>query len=174
MFKGFSICFHVVATAHVNGDLRSFLDSVNGVCGPNLTAIANHDMPSGTGRKGGVAKRKRNRKLPAVETRSVRPCLESQQVNVAMVNPSSSSTGTNHPLRTIIFSTYCSSVGSYIYCISQTLVLLLLMAPLRVRLLLVHMLSILPPQHVCLLLTPHFPSNLQPAVTQRPRRNHLF
>ncbi len=94
MFKGFSICSHVIATAHVNGNLRSFLDSVNGVCGPNLTAIANHGMPSGTGRKGGVAKRKRNRKLPAVETRSVRPCLNgSQPATETMARPSSYGTG---------------------------------------------------------------------------------
>lgn len=31
MFKGFSICSHVVAAAHDNGSLKSFLDSVNGV-----------------------------------------------------------------------------------------------------------------------------------------------
>ena len=33
-------------------------------------------MPSGAGRKGGSCKRKRNRKLPVIETRSLRPCLE--------------------------------------------------------------------------------------------------
>ena len=38
-------------------------------------AISNHGMPSGTGRKGGVAKLKRNLKVVAIETRSVRPCL---------------------------------------------------------------------------------------------------
>ena len=76
MFKGFSICSHIVATAHTNGDLKVFLDKVNSKCKPNLTAIANHGMPSGTGRKGGVAKHKRNRKQPAIETRSVRPCLD--------------------------------------------------------------------------------------------------
>ena len=75
MFKGFSLCSHIIATAHTNGDLKVFLDKVNGQCKPNLTAIANHGMPSGTGRKGGVAKQKRKRKLPGIETRSVRPCL---------------------------------------------------------------------------------------------------
>ena len=76
MFKGFSICSHIVATAHTNGDLKVFLDKVNSKCKPNLTAIANHGMSRGTGRKGGVAKHKRNRKQPAIETRSVRPCLD--------------------------------------------------------------------------------------------------
>lgn len=45
-------------------------------CAPNLTAVADHGMPSGTGRKGGVGKRKRNRKTPTIESRSVRPCLQ--------------------------------------------------------------------------------------------------
>ena len=76
MYKGFSICSHVVATAHVNGDLRSFLDNLNGICVPNLIAIAKHGMPSGTGQKGGVAKRKPDQNIPAIETRSVRPCLQ--------------------------------------------------------------------------------------------------
>ena len=80
MFKGFSICSHIVATAHTNGDLKVFLDKVNSRCKPNLTAIANHGMPSGTGRKGGVAKQKRSRKLPAIETLPLFgrncPCLQ--------------------------------------------------------------------------------------------------
>ena len=56
MFKGFSLCSHIIATVHANGYLKVFLDKVNGKCKPNLTAIANHGMPSGMGRKGGVAK----------------------------------------------------------------------------------------------------------------------
>ena len=32
MFKGFSICSHIVATAHTNGDLKVFLDKVNSRC----------------------------------------------------------------------------------------------------------------------------------------------
>ena len=75
MFKGFSVCSHVIASAHDNGCLRLFLDQLSGVCRPNLTAIANHGMPTGVGRKGGVAKYKRKRKHPVVETRSVRQCI---------------------------------------------------------------------------------------------------
>ena len=45
-------------------------------CGPNLTAIASQGMPSGSGRKSGVAKRKRSRVAVPVETRSVRQCLQ--------------------------------------------------------------------------------------------------
>ena len=69
-----SICSHVIATAHINGELKLFLKNVN-KCEPNLSAIANHGMPSGTGRKGGVAKCKRVGKIPSVETRSIRPSL---------------------------------------------------------------------------------------------------
>ena len=76
MFKGFSICSHVVATAQVNGQLKSYLTEINGICRPNLTAISSQGMPSGAGRKGGLCKRKHNRKLPVIETRSLRPCLE--------------------------------------------------------------------------------------------------
>lgn len=78
MFKGFSLCAHVVAAAHDNNDLRSFLQYLNQTKrGPNLSAIANEGMPTGTGRKGGVPKRKRNRATVPVETRSVRQCLQS-------------------------------------------------------------------------------------------------
>lgn len=59
MFKGFSICSHVVATAEVNGELQSFLESIKSTCAPNLSSIADYGMPSGSGRKGGVTKRKR-------------------------------------------------------------------------------------------------------------------
>lgn len=76
MFKGFSICSHVVATAQVNGQLKSYLTEISGICRPNFTAISSQGMPSGAGRKGGLCKRKRNRKLPGIETRSLRPCLE--------------------------------------------------------------------------------------------------
>ena len=36
MFKGFSLCSHVVAAAEVNGDLSHFLDAINKHCTPNL------------------------------------------------------------------------------------------------------------------------------------------
>ena len=66
MFKGYSICAHVVAAAEDNGELASFLDCVK--CKPNLTAIASAGMPSGSGRKGGKPKRKRNRSIILIET----------------------------------------------------------------------------------------------------------
>jgi len=44
-------------------------------CGPNLSAIANTGMPSDSGRKGGVEKRKRS-KAGAVQSRSVWQCLQ--------------------------------------------------------------------------------------------------
>ena len=96
MFKGFSLCSHIIATAHTNGDLKVFLDKVNGKCKPNLTAIANHGMPSGTGQKGGVTKQKRNRKLPTIETRSVRPCLDTNEETI-IAGMSAPSTGHEKP-----------------------------------------------------------------------------
>ena len=56
MFKGYAICAHSIAAAEDNGDLKSFLNCIT--CKPNLTAIASTGMPSGSGRKGGKAKRK--------------------------------------------------------------------------------------------------------------------
>ena len=78
MFKGFSICSHVVATAEVHSELKLFLESMKSVCGPNLLSIADYGMPGGSGRKEGVIKRKRKRKRSSqpVETRSVCPSLD--------------------------------------------------------------------------------------------------
>ena len=110
MFKGFSLCSHTIATAHSNGDLKAFLDKVSGKCMPNLTAIANHGMPSGAGRKGGVAKQKRNRKLPAVETRSVRPCLDTNEAIITGTStPSSGLEEPQCPLPQQLLSTAFSS-----------------------------------------------------------------
>jgi len=75
MYKGFSLCSHVIAAAEDNGELGEFLEYVKEFCGPNLSAIANTGMPSGSGRKGGVEKRKRS-KAGTVQSRSVRQCLQ--------------------------------------------------------------------------------------------------
>ena len=87
MYKGFSLCSHVIAAAEDNGDLKSFLDSISNSCTPNLTAIAMNGMPSGSGRKGGVPKRKRGKSQP-VQSRSVRQCLQPQ--SLASTKPTSS------------------------------------------------------------------------------------
>ena len=77
MFKGFSLCLHVIAAAQDYGDLCSFLQSYNhGKYGPNFTIIAGQGMPSGSGRKGGVLKKKRKCAAVPVETRSVHQCLQ--------------------------------------------------------------------------------------------------
>ncbi len=80
MFKGFSICSHVVAVAEVNGDLQTFLNCLQKKCVPNLSAIATHGLPCGTGRKGGIPKRKRKSVKP-IETRSVRQCFHDQSTS---------------------------------------------------------------------------------------------
>ena len=75
--KGFMLCSHVIAAAHNNGDLRSFLEYlIQSKCGPNLTAITNCGKPSGSGRKSGDPKLKMTHKAVPVETQSVRQCLE--------------------------------------------------------------------------------------------------
>ena len=75
-FKGCSICSHVVATAEVNGNLQTFLESTKKRCIPTLTSITDHGMPSGSGRKGGLAKQKRKRVVQPQESRSVRCFLD--------------------------------------------------------------------------------------------------
>ena len=59
MFKAFSLCSHVVAVAQVNGNLKNFLESHPNKFVPNLSAISQRNMPSGSRRKGGAPKRKK-------------------------------------------------------------------------------------------------------------------
>ena len=59
--------------------------------GPNITAIANQGMLAGTGRKGGVPKRRRNRKSTPIETRSVHSCLQISTENNWKLDTSNSS-----------------------------------------------------------------------------------
>ena len=40
MYKGFSLCSHVIAATEDNGDLKSFMENVCKSCTPNLLAIA--------------------------------------------------------------------------------------------------------------------------------------
>lgn len=101
MFKGFSLCSHVIAVAETNGDLKSFLDAVSGMCAPNLTAIANQRLSKGAGRKGGVPKRKRKSAVP-IQTRSIRPCLLNTQ------KPTDSS-NLNHESLSLQHTQACSS-----------------------------------------------------------------
>jgi len=57
MYKGISLCSHVVAAAEHNNELKPFLDCLKGSGNPlNMTAIANEGLPAGAGRKGGVPK----------------------------------------------------------------------------------------------------------------------
>ena len=85
MFKGYSLCSHVVAAAEVNGDLSDFLDAIKKQCTPNLTAIASNGFSSGSGRKGGIPKRKRKSPI-SIESRSVRQCLQSPNSDLASIS----------------------------------------------------------------------------------------
>ena len=87
MFKGFSLWAHVVAEAEVNGDLSHFLDAINKHCSPNLTAIASAGFSGGSGRKGGIPKRKRIKHPVPIESRSIRQCLQSPNADSASTDP---------------------------------------------------------------------------------------
>ena len=57
-----AICSHTLAVAQLNNDLISFLQWYNTSSNmPNVTSLAMSGLPSGRGRKGGVAKRTRDR-----------------------------------------------------------------------------------------------------------------
>ena len=75
--------------AQVNGDLCGFLELCSKEFRPNLAAIAQQDMPAGTGRKGGIPKRKK-RKQTTIETTFTHPFFESS-VNDDSGTPTSSS-----------------------------------------------------------------------------------
>ena len=79
MFKGFSICSHV-AVAEINGDLQIFLNCIWEKCVPNVSAIATHGLPCGSGRKGGIPKQKRKSVKP-IETWSVCQCFHDQSTS---------------------------------------------------------------------------------------------
>ena len=57
-----AICSHTLAVAQVHNDLVSFLQWYNTSSNmPNITSLAMSGLPSGRGRKGGIAKRTRDR-----------------------------------------------------------------------------------------------------------------
>jgi len=68
--------------------------TVKEFCSPNLSAIANTGMPSGSGRKGGVEKRKRS-KAGTVQSRSVRQCLQALTPSTMPSATSKTSPGTS-------------------------------------------------------------------------------
>ena len=84
----------MIAAAHYDGNLKSFLDCVKGTCAPNLTSIAIHGMPTGAGRKGGVAKQTRKRTPKNIVSRSVRPCLEAEGSPILTSTPKSTCSST--------------------------------------------------------------------------------
>ena len=79
----------LVIVAQVNGNLCGFLELCSQKFRPNLAAIAQQDMPAGTGRKGGTPTRKK-RKQTTIETTSTSPFFEST-VNDDSGTPTSSS-----------------------------------------------------------------------------------
>lgn len=92
MFKGFSLCSHVAAAAQTNGELRAFINTFSDSFTPNLAAISERDIPSRSGRKGGIAKRKR-KKNPTPETTSVRQSLTSPMTITSLRTPCNATSG---------------------------------------------------------------------------------
>jgi hypothetical protein len=60
-WKSANICSHTLATAEVNDELKIFLEwyCSHGLS-PNITTLAMHGLPSGSGKKGGKPSRKRH------------------------------------------------------------------------------------------------------------------
>ena len=92
------ICSHVLATAECNNELRCFLEWYTMYAeNPNISTLALSGLPRGRGRKGGRAKRQRNRNShPLVDNVTVRPGMQSSFHGVtcgAVVNVTSA-TGT--------------------------------------------------------------------------------
>ena len=59
-----AVCSYTLAVVQLNNDLMSFLQWYSTM--PNITCLAMSGLPSGQGRKGGVAKRTRDRQVARV------------------------------------------------------------------------------------------------------------
>ena len=92
MYKAFFLCSHVIAVAHDNGDLHSFLQYYTySKCVPNLTAILpTKGCPMALVRRVEL-QNKRNHKSTPIETRSVCPCLQTSTENNSKLDTSDSS-----------------------------------------------------------------------------------
>ena len=65
MFKGFGLCAHTVAAAIDQRRLKELIDVyVESHCSPNLSVLSTEGFSKGVGRKGGLPKRTRVRKMP--------------------------------------------------------------------------------------------------------------
>ena len=69
--KGFRYVPMLLQWLKLMGDLSVFLKSIQKGCKPNLSTNATQGLPCGSGRKGGVPKRKRKSATP-IESCSVR------------------------------------------------------------------------------------------------------
>ena len=79
------ICSHVLAAAHDNGELGSFLSWYSEHAdSPNISTLALSGLSRGRGRKGGQPKRQRKKPVPPPDNYTVRP---------GMAGPSSASEG---------------------------------------------------------------------------------
>ena len=112
MFKGFSLCSHVVAVAQINGELSAFLNAPSSTFVPNLSSISQRDMPSGSGRKGGVAKRKRKQTVAPVESMSFRQSLTSAGVSKLPTVASTPVTSPSSVSVSVSTDTSCTVLGS--------------------------------------------------------------
>ena len=75
-YSGVSLCSHVVAVAEHNNELQEYLDTFNAHSSrPNLTSMANMDMPRGRGKKASKATQKRKGPANAPKKRTLESYL---------------------------------------------------------------------------------------------------
>ena len=90
--KSLHICSHTVAAAESNGEFQQFFEwycKNQGNRQARMTQMATHGMPTGVGRKGGRAPRKKGRALLSTDENRVPP-----QCNQALVISGSGNSGT--------------------------------------------------------------------------------
>lgn len=82
-YKSAKLCSHIVAAAHYNGELDSFIDSYRTTkTTPNLTKLATSTMPKGRGRKGSRAPTKRKQTIPIQDRIELHPTVPEKDVSL--------------------------------------------------------------------------------------------
>ena len=90
-FKSLGICYHTVVVAHLNNQLPEFITHIKKAKKkPNMMQLALHDMPAGTGKKGGRPPRKRARnelvekRVERFQVTSANQCISTAAVNITV------------------------------------------------------------------------------------------
>ena len=93
-FKSLGLCSHTIAVAEYNKRLPEFLMEFQKTNkSPNFTVLALHGMPSGRGRKGSVAPRKRKKKEPVSKHIDRLASPEGLDISTTTINVCGSASG---------------------------------------------------------------------------------